>query len=102
MSSGALRRMMKMLNQGNTGNKVADLPPQTLEINPSHPIIVALSHASQGKGGEVDNTSSEEKRIIAKLVAEQMLDNALIAAGLIDDPRSMISRLNEILVASLK
>ena len=101
MSSGALRRMMKMLNQGNTGNKVADLPPQTLEINPSHPIIVALSHASQGKGGEVDNTS-EEKRIIAKLVAEQMLDNALIAAGLIDDPRSMISRLNEILVASLK
>ena len=96
--------MMKMLNQGNTGNKVADLPPQTLEINPSHPIIVALSHASQGGGVENDDSSnsSEEKRIIAKLVAEQMLDNALIAAGLIDDPRSMISRLNEILVASLK
>ena len=96
--------MMKMLNQGNTGNKVADLPPQTLEINPSNPIIVALSHASQGGGVENDDSSnsSEEKRIIAKLVAEQMLDNALIAAGLIDDPRSMISRLNEILVASLK
>ena len=97
-----------MLNQGNTGNKVADLPPQTLEINPSHPIIVALSHASQGGMGmdttssNSSSSSSEEKRIIAKLVAEQMLDNALIAAGLIDDPRSMISRLNEILVASLK
>ena len=78
-------------NQGNTGNKVAELPPQVLEINPSHPIIVALSHAQGGDRADV-----------AKLVAEQMLDNALISAGLIDDPRSMISRLNEILVNTLK
>jgi TNF receptor-associated protein 1 len=62
-----------------------------LEINPSHKMIVALSLA-QGEG---------EKSAVAKLVAEQILDNALIAAGLVDDPRMMLSRLNEILVATL-
>jgi TNF receptor-associated protein 1 len=89
--SGALRRMMKMLNQANMGNKTAALPPQMLEINPSHKMIVALAQA-QGEG---------EKSAVAKLVAEQILDNALIAAGLVDDPRMMLSRLNEILVATL-
>ena len=83
-----------MQNQGNTGNKVADLPPQVLEINPSHPMIVALA-AAQGAGGD-------DQAAVAKLVAEQMLDNSLIAAGLIDDPRGMIARLNEILTATLK
>lgn len=62
-----------------------------LEINPSHKLIIALSQV-QGE---------EEKLIIAKLVAEQILDNALIAAGLVDDPRMMLTRLNEILVATL-
>jgi hypothetical protein len=32
----------------------------------------------------------------------QLLDNALVAAGLLDDPRSMLPRLNDILEASLR
>jgi TNF receptor-associated protein 1 len=70
----------------------SELPPQVLEINPSHPIIVALSQAQQETG-----TTG-----VAPLVAQQILDNALIAAGLIDDPRMMLSRLNDILLATLK
>jgi TNF receptor-associated protein 1 len=33
----------------------------------------------------------------AKLVAEQLLDNALISAGLLDDPTAMVARLNKLL-----
>ena len=68
---------------------MSDMPPVTFEINPSHPIIRGLAAAS----------NSEDKKLIAELVAAQVLDNALIAAGLVDDPRSMLSRLNNILSA---
>lgn len=87
--SGALRRMMKMVDQSNQG-KQSDCPPQMLEINPKHPMILGLFAA---KG------SSEE---VAKLVAEQLFDNTLVAAGLLDDPRSMIPRLNDILTKTLQ
>jgi hypothetical protein len=30
-------------------------------------------------------------------VAEQVLDNARVAAGLLEDPRTMLKRLNELL-----
>ena len=78
-------------NQSNPGNKLADLPPQMLEINPSHPIIIALAKAH----GEAERSK------VSALVAEQIMDNALIAAGLVDDPRLMLSRLNDILEATL-
>lgn len=68
-----------------------DLPPQSLEINPSHKIIIALAQAH----------GVPEKEAVAALVAQQVMDNALIAAGLIDDPRLMLSRLNSILEATL-
>lgn len=88
--SGALRRMLRMVEQANnrdTGS-YKDLPPQVLEINPNHPLIVALH-----------SLRSEDR---AKFVAEQMYDNALVAAGLLEDPRSMLSRLNNIMLQSLK
>ena len=63
---------------------------QVLEVNPSHPIIVSLYRAQSGRGQDV-----------ATLVAEQVFDNALIAAGLVDDPRFMLPRLNDILARTL-
>jgi TNF receptor-associated protein 1 len=61
------------------------LPPQMLEINVSHPIIKGL-HAKHGSDPE-----------LAKLVAQQVYDNALVAAGLLDDSRSMLGRMNSLL-----
>ncbi len=55
------------------------------EINPHHPIIVGL------------NKTREAKPELAKKVAEQVFDNARFAAGLLDDPRSMVKRLNSLL-----
>lgn len=74
--------------QANAGAKGDDLPPQTIEINPAHPLIVALY-------GLKDNPGS-----VAPLVAAQLLDNCLMAAGLVEDPRYMIPRLNDLLLAT--
>jgi len=76
----SMRRMMKAMKQDmNTRNSV------NLEINPSHELIKNLS-ALKDKDADT-----------AKLVTEQILDNALIAAGYLEDPREMVSRVYKIL-----
>ncbi|MCK5391078.1 MAG: molecular chaperone HtpG, partial [Deltaproteobacteria bacterium] len=76
----SMRRMMKAMKQDmNTQNSV------NLEINPAHELIKNLS-ALKDKDADT-----------AKLVTEQILDNALIAAGYLEDPREMVSRVYKIL-----
>ena len=76
-----MRRMMKAMNK-----EGADSPLRVnLEINPRHAVIKRLSET---------HTTQPEK---AKLVAEQLLDNALISAGLLDDATAMVARLNKLL-----
>jgi HSP90 family molecular chaperone len=86
--------MMRMVEQANAGKEAgtsaSDLPPQVLEINPKHPLVRSLFALKDDPNGA------------AVLVAEQLFDNALISAGLLEDARSMLPRLNEILLASLK
>jgi len=79
--SASFRRMMKFVDPSHAPK----LPKQRLEINPAHPIIARL------------NILRRREPAFAKVVAEQVFDNALIAAGLMDDPRGMLSRLNSIL-----
>lgn len=61
----------------------------TLEINPSHPLIKKL------------NTLQTNNPDLGRLVLEQLYDNAMIHAGLVDDPRTMVDRLNELLEKAL-
>ncbi len=84
--SGALRRMMKMVDTqgGATGNMA--LPKQVLEVNASHPIMKMLWEMKES--GDDD---------VAKKVMEQVFDNALVTAGLMDDSRAMVPRINELL-----
>jgi len=81
--SAAFRKMMQYVQQ-NTGEK-GHLAAQNLQINPSHPIIIRLYKSI--------HTQPE----ISKIVGRQLFDNALIAAGLMDDSRVMIPRLNSLL-----
>ncbi|KAJ1945725.1 hypothetical protein FBU59_002228 [Linderina macrospora] len=85
--SPAVRRMMKMMAGG------SDMPlpvtPCNLEINPRDPIIKGLFSLKD---------SDEE---LAAKVSKQLLDNAMITAGIMDDPRTMIKQLNEILAATV-
>ena len=76
-----MRRMMKAMNKEGADSAVK----VNLEINPRHAVIKRLSAA---------HASSPEK---ATLVAEQILDNALISAGLLEDPASMVSRIYKLL-----
>src|SRR5471032_832692 len=76
-----LRRMMKAMQKDG-----ADSPLRVnLQINPRHAVIKHLSELQ---------TSSPDK---ARLVAEQILDNALISAGLLEDTNKMVQRLYKIL-----
>jgi TNF receptor-associated protein 1 len=56
-----------------------------LEINPAHPILSRLEAARQ------------REPELSVSVAEQLLDNARVAAGLLEDPRAMLNRLNQLL-----
>ncbi|MEY3395483.1 MAG: molecular chaperone HtpG [Verrucomicrobiota bacterium] len=78
--SPQIRQMMKAMDENfNDEVKVE------LEINPRHALIRKLAETRE---------SSPE---VAKLVAAQMLDNALISAGLLDDAREMVRRMNELM-----
>ncbi len=76
-----MRRMMKAMNK-----EGSDSPLRVnLEINPRHAAIKRLFET---------HTVNADR---AKLVAEQLLDNALISAGLLDDTTAMVARLNKLL-----
>ena len=78
---------MRMVEQQSTGTMTASvLPPQHLEINPHHPIIMGLERLRR------ESATSD----VAKVVLEQLVDNALVTAGLMDDSRGMVTRINSI------
>jgi molecular chaperone HtpG len=79
--SPQMRRMMKAMKKDG-----ADEPVKvTLEINPRSVVMKRLF--------ETHATSPDK----AKLVAEQILDNSLISAGLLDDATPMVARLYKLL-----
>jgi len=87
--SGMMRRMFRMVDN-TEGRDGMPLPPQNVEINPKHPIIVGL------------HKIKETEPVLAKILAEQVYDNCLVAAGLMDDSRTMLPRLNDLLTSLVK
>lgn len=80
--TSSMKRMLKSLKKD--GDSLPDGQPD-LELNPRHPVIVRLEKMRQG-----------DEALAAK-VAAQIHDNARVAAGLLEDPRAMLKRLNELL-----
>lgn len=78
--SPQMRQMMRAMDE----NFKDDIKVE-LEINPRHPLVKKLAEA---KDSNPD---------LAKLVSLQLLDNALIAAGLLEDARDTISRMNTLM-----
>jgi len=74
-----MRAMMQAMGQ--------DMPSvkATLEINTRHKVMHGLS--------QLIDTNTDT----AKLVAQQLADNALLAAGLLENPHQMASRMNELI-----
>ena len=77
-----MRRMMKAMNRD------AELPPAPkpdFEFNPDHPLIVSL-----------EKTRHADESLAAQ-IAEQLFDQSLVAANLLDDPRTMLARMTTLL-----
>jgi len=79
-ASESMRKMMKLAGVHQEGMDQVDL-----EINPDHEIMRALAGLRNA-----DPTTAAD-------VLEQVFDNARCAAGILDDPRTMLPRLNRIL-----
>ncbi len=78
--SPQMRQMMKAMDEN-----FKDEVKVELEINPRHPLVRKLAEAKD---------SNPE---LAKLVSRQLLDNALISAGLLEDARDTVSRMNTLM-----
>ncbi|XP_061567072.1 heat shock protein 75 kDa, mitochondrial [Cololabis saira] len=90
LEMGAARHFLRTQQLARTAEERAQILQPTLEINSGHKLIKKM-HA-------LKDTDSE----LAGLLLEQIYDNAMIAAGLNDDPRPMISRLNDLLTKALE
>ena len=82
--SPQMRQMMKAMDEN-----FKDEVKVELEINPRHPLVRKLA-------ATIDSNPD-----LAGLVANQLFDNALIAAGLLDDARDTITRMNTLMEKAL-
>ncbi len=78
--TSSMRRILKNLNRGGENPF-----KQNLEINPAHPMMAGL---------EATRATNPD---LAKQVVEQVFDNALVSAGLLEDPNAMLKRINSLL-----
>merc|ERR550519_3037186 len=65
------------------------LQPQ-FELNPAHPLIKKLNHLR------------DSNPQLAILVTEQLFANAMVSAGLVEDPRTMLKSMNSLLEQALE
>eukprot|EP00455_Lapot_gusevi_P032100 TRINITY_DN3497_c0_g1_i1.p1 TRINITY_DN3497_c0_g1~~TRINITY_DN3497_c0_g1_i1.p1 ORF type:complete len:126 (-),score=29.93 TRINITY_DN3497_c0_g1_i1:412-789(-) len=77
-----------------TGQASGPAPKYNLHFNPQHELIRKMYTLSVSSANEEVET--------AGILAEQLFDNALIAAGLMEDPRSIVQRLNTIMNKMVK
>ena len=80
-----MRQMMKAMDEN-----FKDEVKVELEINPRHPLIRKLA------------TATDANPDLAKLVARQLFDNALIAAGLLEDARDTVARMNVLMEKAME
>ncbi|HTI70293.1 MAG TPA: molecular chaperone HtpG [Candidatus Limnocylindria bacterium] len=82
MMTATMRRTLRAVNKDKGG---MDNEPPDFEFNPRHPMIVKLEGLRQKNSD------------LAVQIAEQVLDNARISAGMLEDPRAMLKRINGLL-----
>ncbi|HEX8372918.1 MAG TPA: molecular chaperone HtpG [Chthoniobacterales bacterium] len=81
MLTSSMRRMMKQMGNG---MEMPDGKPD-FEVNPRHPVMVRL-----------ESMRAKDSDLAGK-VAEQIFDSSLAAAGMLEDPRTMLKRMNDLM-----
>jgi len=79
-----MRKMMKQMMAGKEDTGMNNVPV-TLELSPKHHIVTTL------------HSIKDSNETVARIAVEQLYDNACIAAGTLDDPRTLLTRLNKVL-----
>ncbi len=82
--SPQMKQMMKQMNPD-----FSDSQNVEIELNPNHDLIKKL------------NSAREDQPDLAKMIAEQLSDNALLSAGLLDESKGMVERVYDIMLRSL-
>uniref|UniRef100_A0A8D2LQG3 Heat shock protein 75 kDa, mitochondrial n=1 Tax=Varanus komodoensis TaxID=61221 RepID=A0A8D2LQG3_VARKO len=90
LEMGAARHFLRMQQLAKTSEERAQMLQPTLEINTGHVLIKKL------------NQLRLKQPELAHMLLDQIYDNAMIAAGLNDDPRPMVNRLNDLLAKVLE
>ena len=79
-----MRKMMRQMMAAQGGG-AADNVPLTLEVSAKHPVIKTIF------------ALKDSQQDVAKMSCEWLLDNASIAAGMMDEPRQVLPRQNKLL-----
>jgi len=79
-----MRKMMKNLMAGKEDTGMGNIP-MTLELSAKHHIVTTLF------------AIKDANEPVARIAVEQLFDNACIAAGSLDDPRVLLTRLGKVL-----
>jgi len=90
MEMGSARHFLRTTLADKSQEERLRLLQPTLELNPSHPLVVKL------------NKLKDTDTVLASLLAEQLYDNAMVNAGLIDDPREGVAKIQELLERALE
>uniref|UniRef100_A0A8D1X674 Heat shock protein 75 kDa, mitochondrial n=1 Tax=Sus scrofa TaxID=9823 RepID=A0A8D1X674_PIG len=113
LEMGAARHFLRMQQLAKTQEERAQLLQPTLEINPRHTLIKKLSQLRHSEPDLaqllVDQAPGLELGrgllpfpLRKDRPALQIYENAMITAGLSDDPHPMVSRLNRLLIKALE
>lgn len=79
--TASMRRLMRAMKQESSGVAVK----VDLEINPRHPVVIGLEKLRHSDAA------------LAAKVAEQLYDGARLSAGMLEDPQTLLRRMNELL-----
>jgi molecular chaperone HtpG len=87
MMTPSMRRLLRLVHEreGNTGGPETDPQPVNFELNPKHPLVANIDH--------LRDANPE----LAKEVVQQLFDNAMMAAGFLENPQEMVRRINKLL-----
>ena len=88
--SASMRKLMRMVETQDDARVAASLGKQVLDVNVHHPIMLGLHARIGDEGADAE---------LLKEVVHQVFDNALVGAGVLDDSRSMLPRMNKLLAA---
>ena len=82
--SPQMKQMMQQMNPDFSQSQSVEI-----EINPRHELIKKLQEVRQ------------DRSALAIMIAEQIVDNALLSAGLLDESKNMVNRVYDIMLKSL-